>query len=527
MQIFQTILVLLLSAALIASLARRLQLPYPTMLAVGGALVAFLPHAPRLEISPDLILVIFVAPILMDAAFRTSLRDLWECWDHVMALVVVAVALTTFSVAVVVRHMVPEMSWSAAITLGSLLAPPDAVAATTVLKKMPLPLRIRMVLEGESMLNDASALLVYKVAVSAAMLGSPAAGKTIPLFALVVLAGAAAGVLLAWPASWFMSRFEDVSSAVIFQFGLTFGLWLASDWLGLSPIVTVVTFAITLAQKNDYSAPAYVRLASFAIWDSATVVLNALAFTLIGLQLRTVIDALSPEQRVHSLLMAFVILGVVIGVRLVLQLIHYALVRLKRGPDDNGSPYSPSLGGAILVGWSGMRGIVTLAAAMALPSSFPCRDFIQLTAFVVVLGTLTIQGLTLRPLLRFIRLPSDYTVQNELALARTVAARSALAALGAEPTPAAERLRQEISEALSGSVREFIPSNSRGNVLRRQLVGVARQAIEVLRRTDKIGDDAYRKVEAELDWLELSAGVPAAEADSAAADGSLIQLRSQ
>src|SRR5215469_7331711 len=192
MQIFQTILVLLLSAALIASLARRLQLPYPTILAVGGALVALLPQAPRLDISPDLILVVFVAPILMDAAFRTSLRDLWECWDHVMALVLVAVALTTIAVAVVVRHLVPGMSWAVAMTLGALLAPPDAVAATTVLKKMPLPLRIRMVLEGESMLNDASALLIYKVAVSAAVLGSFAAGQAVPLFTVVVLAGAAA-----------------------------------------------------------------------------------------------------------------------------------------------------------------------------------------------------------------------------------------------------------------------------------------------------------------------------------------------
>ncbi len=521
MQIFETILALLLGAALVASLARRLQLPYPTILAVGGALVALLPHAPSLEISPDLILVIFVAPVLMDAAFRTSLRDLWECWDHVMALVLVAVALTTFAVAAVVRHLMPGMSWAAAITLGALLAPPDAVAATTVLKRVPLPLRIRMVLEGESMLNDASALLIYKVAVSAAMLGSFAAGQAVPLFTVVVLAGAAAGVLLAFPASWLMARFEDVSSAVIFQFGLTFGLWLASDRLGLSPIVTVVTFAITLAQRNDYSAPAHVRLASFAIWDSATVVLNALAFTLIGLQLRPVLEALSPEQRVHSMLMAVVILGVVIGVRLVLQLIHYALVRLKRGLDDNTSTYRANLGGAILVGWSGMRGIVTLAAAMALPSTFPYRDFIQLTAFVVVLGTLTIQGLTLRPLLGFIRLPPDYTVQNEIALARTAAARSALAELGDESTPAAARLRQEISETLSGSVREFSPGNSHGNVLRRQLVGVARQAIEDLRRTDKIGDDAYRQVEAELDWLELSAGVPNAESGARAADGSL------
>jgi monovalent cation/hydrogen antiporter len=319
-----------------------------------------------------------------------------------------------------------------------------------------------------------------------------------------------------------MSRFEDVPNAVIFQFGLTFGIWLVSERLGLSPIVTVVTFALALARKNTLSAPAHVRLASFAIWDSATVILNALAFTLIGLQLRPVLEALSPEERVHSVMMALVILGVVIGVRLVLVLIHFAFARLKRRRDDQGSPYVPSVGSALLVGWSGMRGIVTLAAAMALPASFPYRDFIQLTAFVVVLGTLVIQGLTLRPLLGLIRLPPDYTVQEELALARKTALTCALAELEGEFSPAAERLRQEITETLGGSMWELSPGNSQGNVLRRHLVGVARHAIEDLRRTGEIGDDAYRQVEAELDWVALSAGVPNAEGNSGSAGSSLI-----
>jgi len=323
-----------------------------------------------------------------------------------------------------------------------------------------------------------------------------------------VLAGAAVGMLLAWPASWLMSRFEDVPNAVIFQFGLTFGLWLVSERMGLSPIVTVVSFAITLARKNTFMAPAHVRLASFAIWDTATVVLNALAFTLIGLQLRPVIDALSPRERVWSVSMAVLILGVVIAVRLALVLVHYGVVRLTSRSVNRQSPHLPTLGGALLVGWSGMRGIVTLAAAMALPAAFPYRDFIQLTAFVVVLGTLTLQGLTLRPLLGFVRLPTDYTVQKELALARKTALHSALLELQGETQPAAERLRQEITDALSGSARDLSPGNSQGNTFRRRLIGVARRAVEKLRRSGDIGDDAYRQVESELDWVEVSAGVP-------------------
>ena len=484
--------------------------------------MALLPHAPRLDFPPDLILAIFVAPVLMDAAFRTSLRDLWDNWDHVMALVLVAVALTTAAVAAIARHLLPGMPWSVAVTLGALLAPPDAVAATTVLHKMPLPLRIRMVLEGESMLNDASALLIYKVAVSAAVVGNFSAGQAIPMFMLVVVAGAAAGIMLAWPASWLMSRFEDVPNAVIFQFGTTFGIWLASERLGFSPIVTVVAFAITFARKNSFTAPAHVRLASFAIWDSATVVLNALAFTLIGLQLRPVIEALSPQERIHSVLMALIILAVVIAVRLVLVLVHYSFARLMRKPADSTSAYVPSVGGALLVGWSGMRGIVTLAAAMALPAGFPYRDFIQLTAFVVVLGTLAIQGLTLGPLLGLIRLPPDYTVQKELTLARETALRTALAELEHEHIPAADRLRQEITEALSGTLPGLSPGNSSGNMLRRHLVSVARHALEDLRHTGAIGDDAYRQVEAELDWVELSAGAPSVGDDSIPEPGPMV-----
>ncbi|MHA6202969.1 cation:proton antiporter [Dyella soli] len=508
MQVFETVLALLLGAALVSSLARRLHIPYPTVLAVGGALVALLPHGPSLDFPPSLILAIFVAPVLMEAAFSTSLRDLWESWDHVLALVVVAVALTTAAVAVVARYLLPGMPWPVAIALGALLAPPDAVAATAVLRQISLPLRIRTVLEGESLLNDASALLIYKVSVSAVVAGSFGFAQVMPTFALVVLGSVVIGLVLAWPASWLMERFEDAPSAVIFQFGLTFGLWLASEHLGLSPVVVVVAFALTLARKVTHVGPAHVRLASFAIWDSATVILNVLGFTLIGLQLRPILEALSRQQRVHSLAMALILLAVVIGVRLALVLVHHVISRLRNPSDVRTSSYTSSAGGALAVGWSGMRGIVTLAAAMALPTGFPYRDFIQLTAFVVVLGTLLIHGLTLRPLLGLVRLPPDDTVQQELARARKTALRAALAELRHHDTTAAERLRQEITEALRGTQPGLGPAGQPEARLRRQLVTTARLTIDDLRNTGIIGDDAYRQVETELDWMELSASAP-------------------
>lgn len=510
MQVFETILVLLLGAVVVSSFAKRINIPYPALLAVGGALLAFVPNGPRLEFPPDLVLVLFVAPVLMDAAFDTSLRDLGAMWVHVLSLVLMAVVLTTAAVAFAVRWFFPDMPWAAAIALGALLAPPDAVAATAILRRLPVPLRMRMVLEGESLLNDASALLIYKVAVAAAVAGSFHAADALPMFGLVVFGSVAAGLLLVWPLSRFMRHFEDASSAAIFQFGLTFGIWLLSERLRLSPIVTVVTFALAMSRLNPRPMSASIRVSSFAIWETATVVFNALAFTLIGLQLRPIYEALGAGQRAHAFGVALAMLAVVIGVRLGWVFIHHVLMKIgggwhkRRDAAKSDPPAAPKA--ALVIGWSGMRGIVTLAAAMALPAGFPYRDFIQLTAFVVVLGTLVIQGLTLRPLLKWVRLAPDDTVVRELQLARATATRAALTTLEHEDTPSAARVKQEFTAMLDHLERGRAPGSHADNVLRRRVVMASRLAIQGLRQAGDIGDDAFRQVEAELDWMEMGAG---------------------
>ncbi|MEV8518878.1 sodium:proton antiporter [Dyella marensis] len=511
MQVFETILVLLLGAAVVSSFAKRVNIPYPVLLAVGGALLACLPNAPKLDFPPDLVLVLFVAPVLMDAAFDTSLRDLRAMWLPVLSLVLAAVVLTTVAVAFAARWLFPDMPWAAAVALGALLAPPDAVAATTILRKLPVPLRMRMVLEGESLLNDASALLIYKVAVGAVVAGEFHAADAVPMFVLVVFGSAIFGLALTWPISRIMRHFEEAPSAVIFQFGLTFGIWLLSERLRLSPIVAVVTFALAMSRLSTRPMQTHIRTSSFPIWETATVVLNVLAFTLVGLQLGPILEKSSAGERLHSLGLALVILAVVIAVRLGWVFVHHLLVRLNamRSERDGRKPGAPAtLKGAVVIGWSGMRGIVTLAAAMALPAGFPYRDFIQLTAFVVVLGTLVIQGLTLRPLLKLVRLPSDGIVQRELQLARTTAIRAAMDALPADDTPTSRRLRDELAAALEHLESGAAPGARADNVLRRCLVAQSRHAVQDLRLSGAIGDDAYRQVEAELDWVELSAGEP-------------------
>jgi CPA1 family monovalent cation:H+ antiporter len=502
MLVFETILILLLGATVLSALARRMRVPYPTLLALGGAAVALVPGGPRLVLPPELILALFVAPVLLDAAFDASLRDLRKNWAPVLSLVLGAVALTTAAVAFAAKLLIPDMPWPAAVALGALCAPPDAVAALAVLRQIEPPHRVRTILEGESLLNDASALLIYRLAVGAAATGGFSVATAAPTFALVALGSVVVGWLLAAPSAWLISKIEDAPSSVIVQFTSTFGLWLLAERLHLSGVVTIVVYAVTLAHRDGLSMPARIRVPSFAIWETATVVLNVLAFTLIGLQIRPILEALTPDDRTRYFLAALAILAVVIPVRMAWAAVHFGLAAAWAALLGRARP---SARGSAAVSWSGMRGIVTLAAAMALPGGFPYRDFIQFAAFVVVLGTLVIQGATLRPLLLLLKFPSDGLVEKEVHLARKAAMKAAKAELKDETSDAAARLRAEYAEALEQAMHGGEARATEANDLRRRAAEAGRTAILELRREGAIGDDAYARVQEELDWLELSA----------------------
>jgi Na+/H+ antiporter len=501
--IFEMILALMLGAALLSMCAGAMDVPYPTLLALGGAALAFVPGLPDLGLPPDLILALFVAPVLLDAAHDMSLRDLKRSWKPVLSLVVVAVGLTAAAVAVAARFFLPDMPWAAAIALGALLAPPDAVAALAVMRQVDPPPRIRTVLEGESLFNDASSLLIYRLAVGAVAAGGFSMGEAAPAFLLVAFGSVLAGWLLSKLTSGLIRRVSDAPTATILQFVTTFGVWLIAERLYLSEVVTVVTFGITAARSSTLAMRAEVRVSSFATWSTATFVLNVLAFTLVGLQLRPILPALRDGQHLDWLGFAFTILGLVIAVRLAWALL-YGLLHREDPAMPDAMTRREAMKAAVVVGWSGMRGIVTLAAALALPEDFPYRPFILLTAFVVVLGTLVLQGLTLKPLLGWLDMKPDATLEDELQLARAWALTAVITALAAEKSPAAERLRLEYQAKLDEAAAGRDPHGSNDTTLRRRVIPHARRAIDALRDSGRIGDDAYRQVEQELDWLELS-----------------------
>jgi len=515
MATFEWIIILLLGAALLAALARRVGAPYPTFLALGGAALAFVPSSPNWTLDPHLALTLFVAPVLVDAAYDTSLRDLRANWRPVAGLVIAAVGTTVIAVALVARWLVPDMPWPVAIALGAIVAPPDAAAATAVMRQVKLPHKLLKILEGESLLNDASALLIYRLAIMTMLAGHLGFASFAPVLLLTLLGSVVVGVGCALALRPLLRGLRDVPTALIIQFALTFGVWIAAEAIGLSGILTLVAYAMTVARAGGRDMSARMRVPIFAAWEIVVFVLNAFAFVLIGMQLRPIWQRLEASgAQTDAVLTAGVVLVVTIAARFVWVLGYQALKRWRLARDGT-SGHRPTLGGGIVLSWAGMRGIVTLAAAFAIPETlpggapFPHRDLILLCAFVVVLGTLVLQGLTMAPLIRAFGLTDDDPVGREVRLARTHAYGALIESIQHEDSLAAKLLRKQYGAVVDLNANHD-PDTPVGEVpggaLRRRAIAAARQRAFELLRDEVIGDDAYRVLVQELDWAELSAG---------------------
>lgn len=512
MTTFEWIIALLLGAVVLSALARRIRVPYPTLLAIAGVLLAFLPSGPAWPFDPDLTLALFVAPVLVDAAYDTSWRDLRNNWLPISTLAILAVSVTTAAVALIAHWLVPNMPWSSAIALGAIVAPPDAAAATAILRQVKLPYRILKILEGESLLNDASALLIYRISVGAAATHHFAWSTFGPAVLLALAGSVVAGYLSAKVWVQLTQRISDAPTAIILQFSGTFLVWIAAGHLGLSSILTLVVFAIILGRVAPALTTARIRIPTNAVWETVVFILNVLAFMLIGLQLRPIWGRLDDVVRLHYAEIAGLILLTVIVARLFWVMLYRIIVRYliwQRLVRPSGVFGVPTFRGGLVVGWCGMRGIVTLATAFALPETFPYRDLILLVACATVLGTLIIQGFSLRPLVVALGLKDDNPVAIEVTRARGIAYRAALVEIDGESAGQAELLRMEYRELLlkadgdphGGISAAELPADP----LRRRAIAAARRAILGLRQSEDIGDDAFHLLEEELDRAELSA----------------------
>ncbi|MET3389995.1 CPA1 family monovalent cation:H+ antiporter [Variovorax sp. 1140] len=508
MDVFENVLVMLIAACLLLQLSRRLALPYPSMLALAGVCLGAMPWVPHVSLDPQLALALFIAPALLDSAFDTSPRELRRNWMSLVSLVLVAVLLTTAVVAWA-GWAFAGLPLAAAITLGAIVAPPDAVAAAAVMQQFRIPRRTLSIINGESLLNDAVALLVFGVAVSAAGAAHVPMTSSLPMLLVAVPGGALVGFAFAKLNIHFGAPlFAGTRSAIIFQFVMTFGAWIVAERMHLSPIISVVAFGMTLGQYAPRRHAPRDRVHSYAVWGAVVFTLNVLAFFLMGLQARGILTRLSGPQLTHALEFAALVLALVIGVRVAWLLIYGAAMRrykLRLIARGRKVPL-PSRRINLLVGWSGMRGLVTLATAFALPAEFPGRDLIVLSAFAVVLGTLVIQGFTIGPLIRMLKIEPDDSQDEEISLARTAMMDAALAAIEAEHGREADAVRDEYRAARAlAQDRHHTQAKTAQDRLRTVAIRAQREALDSLRQAGRIEDDTYHQLEEEMDWAELNA----------------------
>ena len=508
MVVFEIIIALLLGGAILAAVARRIATPYPALVAVAGAALALFPRMPSFVPDPELALALFVAPVLLDAAFDASQRDLRKNWRVVAGLALGAVVVTVAAVAFVAHALVPGLPWAAAVALGAIVAPPDAAAATAVLKQLRPPNRLLVILEGESLFNDASALLIYRFALGVTATGFVSGWS----FAGTLIGVGAGSIVLALVLSrivlFISTRIHDVATSVIFQFCSTFAVWTLAERLHLSGILTMVIFAMALSRRAAQAFAARVRVPSYAVWEVAVFVLNVLAFILVGFQLRQIVERTAWTQYagVAAAVCITVILARILWVSGAAFLSRWRCRPGRQKHELPGDVVALSGRAAYIVGWCGMRGTVTLAAALALPLNFPHRDLIFFTSFAVVLVTLVVQGVTLRPLIAWLDVHDDGSVEREVQLARVETLRAALdASQGFEGGESTALLRRRYELRLRRA-QENNPANESdlkdAEVVRAATSAERRRLIE-LRENGTIGDAAFQQVEQELDLREL------------------------
>lgn len=506
---FEAILIVMAAAVAMSLLSRRLNAPFPPFVALAGAGAAFLPFAPEVTLDPQLVLALFVAPVLLDAAFDSSLRDLKRNIVPIAFLSLAAVAVTTVAVALTAKALIPALPWAAAVALGAIVAPPDAAAATAVLRIIPAPFRIRTVLEGESLFNDASALLIYRIAVAATVTAVPSGWQLAGSFVLATAGSVIFGLVAAWVQVRVLRLLTEAPPSIVMQFIGGFGVWIIAERLGLSAIITIVVFAMATARMAVRS-PAAIRVPTYAVWETVVFALNVLAFMLVGLQIAPIWRDLQPVQREEYALFALIILGVCVVVRLAWVMGYNGFAQLRNRLMGRSLPRAvsaPSFASGLVVGWAGMRGVVSLAAAYALPADFPFRDLILLAVFAVVMGTLVVQGLTLAPLIRWLGFGNDGVLDGEIRKAREAITDAALAHVAGRNDAPAKRLKAEYRER-----RDALETAGEGDGrvalaiddLAEDVLETKRERLLQMRLSGEISDAAYYQIEEELDRRELA-----------------------
>jgi CPA1 family monovalent cation:H+ antiporter len=524
------LIAVLFAAAVLVRLADLIAIPYPIVLVVGGVAIGFVPGLPRVELAPEAIFLLFLPPLLQSSGFNASPQELRAATAQLVSLTFVLVLVTMVAVAVVAHAVIAGMSWQEAFLLGAILGPTDPVAAAAAFSRMGVPERVALAVEAEAMLNDAAALVAYNVARAAAVAGTFALGSAAVDFVVSAVLGVAVGLAVAWIGVRVQRRLADVPLAIFFSVLFAYGAYIGAEQLDelaalagiahvqASGVLATVTAGIWYGWHSHEMFDADTRLSALAFWEALVFGLNVTLFVLLGLQFKGVYEGVRGGGDVAGLLVDVAVVSlVVIGVRLAWQAVAPLLGRvlpvLRRA--DTGADWRERLA----VGWSGMRGAISLAAALALPGSLDQRNVLIFVTVGVIAVTLVGQGLTLPLLLKALGIEGAREWSPDEAIARLEAAQAALDRLDElerEERISEERLRRmrELYRArfrrcmaVIGGDGDEARAASREPVvryseLRRELIGVERDAILGLRNEGRLKPDVMREIQRDLDLEE-------------------------
>jgi len=511
---------LLVAIVALATIAARLRIPYAVLLVLGGLVIGFIPGLPRITLDPNLVLFLFLPPLIYSSAWLTSWREFRANLRPILQLSIGLVLATTIIVAVV-AHVVAGLSWPVAFVLGVVVSPTDAVAASATAQRLGLAPRIVTIIEGESMVNDATGLVVYRFAVAAVVTGTFVWWQASLQFVVVSIGGVLVGLVVGWPIAWLHRHLDDAPIEITITLLTPYAVYLLAEALGVSGVLATLAAGLYLSRQSSGFFSSNTRLQANAVWNVLVFLLNGLIFLLIGLQLHGILDTitgLSPAVLVWN---AVLVSLTVIVVRIAWGFPSAYLSRFLSARLRARDPY-PGWRNVAVVAWIGMRGGVSLAAALALPLSlsggalFPQRNLIIFFTFCVILATLVGQGLSLGPVIRLLGLQPDASLQREHALAHLVAARAALARLDELATEEwipqdsltylrshYEKKATTIATQIDGAENERFDGHSTAQQrLHQEVLRAERAAIIQLRNQGRIDDEALRLVERELDLEE-------------------------
>src|SRR6266571_3761116 len=510
---------LLVAIVILATVATRFRLPYAIVLVLAGLLLGFIPGLPTIHLDPALILFLFLPPLIYSSAWLTSWREFRANLRPILLLSVGLVLATTMVVAVV-AHVI-GLPWPVSFVLGAVVSPTDAVAASATAQSAGLPRRLLTVIEGESMVNDATGLVVYRFAVAAVVTGSFSLVQASLQFVLVSVGGLLVGLVVGWPLAWLHRHLDDAPIEIAITLLTPFAAYLLADAIGVSGVLAVMAAGLYLSRQSSRFFSSNTRLQANAVWTVLVFLLNGLVFLLIGLQLRSILDALASRAPLSLLWDALLVCFTVVVVRIawvVPAAFPSRMFRKFLRPRER----PPSWRNVLIVAWTGMRGGVSLAAALALPlmiiggAPFPDRDLVNFLTFCVILATLVGQGMSLDPLIRLLGLEPDSSLEREHAQAHLVAARAALSRLDElatevwVPQDALTYLRSHYEKKLStlttpvdgaGNERSALHASIQQR-LQQEVLRAERAAIIQLRDQGRIDDETLRLVERELDLEE-------------------------